>query len=159
LISMPKPLASALSVSSNSPHAKGRDRRRGRAPDGNDASLRRTRPMRKPAPGTELSYSVRLLRPFIRTVRSLEKFPAHLLRTMEELEPDSRIPISVAHQTLDIAVAMTGDAALGLKAARAFMVGEAGAVDYAVASAATGLEAFDAAMRFTALVNDALEIR
>src|SRR5215471_13408690 len=109
-----KPLSSALSVNPSSSTAKGRDRRGGRAPDGNEATLRRARPMRKPQPGTELSYSVRLMRPFIRTVRALSLFPPELLARMEELEPDSRIPISVAHQSLDLAVQMTGQVELGL---------------------------------------------
>jgi AraC-like DNA-binding protein len=115
--------------------------------------------LRKSYGATELSYSLRLLGPFVRTLRDQNAVPREILSTLSELEPDSRIPISVAHQTLDLAIQLTGDRNLGLKAAQAFRVGEAGAVDYAVASAATGMEALDAAMRFAALVNDALEIR
>jgi AraC-like DNA-binding protein len=154
-----KPLASSLIVNVNSGSSSGRERRRGRVPDGNDVTGRRARPLRKSYSATELSYSLRLLQPFVRTLREYPAVPAEVLATLSALEPDSRIPISTAHQTLDLAVELTADQDLGLKAARAFRVGEAGAVDYAVASAATGTEALEAAIRFAALVNDALEIR
>jgi AraC-like DNA-binding protein len=78
---------------------------------------------------------------------------------MDALDPDDRISISIAHQMLDAAVECTGDADLGLKAARECTRGEAGALDYAVMSASTGLDAITAASRFIRLVNDALDIR
>jgi len=113
----------------------------------------------KVAAVNELSYSLRVIRPFLRALRGVASIPPEVVRFMEGLEPDDRIAISIAHQMLDFAVEMTGDPDLGLKAARECARGEAGALDYAVMSASTGLDAITAASRFIRLVNDALDIR
>jgi AraC-like DNA-binding protein len=113
----------------------------------------------KAAPTTELSYSFRVIRPFLRALRSKTSFPVDLLHGVDALEPDDRIAISIAHQMLDAAVEFTGDADLGLKAAQECTKGEAGALDYAIMSASTVQEAITAASRFIRLVTDALDIR
>ncbi|HEX4334266.1 MAG TPA: AraC family transcriptional regulator ligand-binding domain-containing protein [Polyangiaceae bacterium] len=113
----------------------------------------------KPVPAGELSYSFRVVRPFMRALRGAPHIPAEALASIDALEPDDRIAISIAHQMLDAALLWTGDVDLGLKAARECTRGEAGALDYAVMSASTGFDAITAASRFIRLVNDALDIR
>jgi AraC-like DNA-binding protein len=95
----------------------------------------------------------------MRALRGVESIPAEALRSIDALEPDDRIAISIAHQMLDAALECTGDVDLGLKAARECTRGETGALDYAIMSASTGFDAITAASRFIRLVNDALDIR
>jgi AraC-like DNA-binding protein len=113
----------------------------------------------KAAPTTELSYSFRVIRPFLRALRTRTSFPSDVLHGLDALEPDDRVAISIAHQMLDAAVEFTGDADLGLKAAQECTKGEAGALDYAIMSASTIEGAITAASRFIRLVTDALDIR
>lgn len=113
----------------------------------------------KATPASELSYSCRVIRPFVRALRGAPSVPPGVFDAVDELEPDERVPISVAHQLLDAALEWTGDPDLGLKAARECSRGEAGALDYAIMSASTGYDAVTAATRFIRLVNDALDIR
>jgi AraC-like DNA-binding protein len=116
------------------------------------------RPPKAP-PASELSYSYRVIRPFVRALRGAPSMPPGVFDAVDDLEPDDRVAISVAHQMLDAALEWTGDEDLGLKAARECSRGEAGALDYAIMSASTGLDALTAATRFIRLVNDALDIR
>jgi AraC-like DNA-binding protein len=117
-----------------------------------------SRPPKAPA-ASELSYSYRVIRPFLRALRAAPMIPPGAFDGIDDLEPDDRVPISVAHQLLEAALEWTGDPDLGLKAARECSRGEAGALDYAIMSASTGLDAIIAATRFIRLVNDALDIR
>lgn len=117
-----------------------------------------SRPPKAPA-ASELSYSYRVIRPFVRALRGAPMMPPGAFDGIDDLEPDDRVPVSVAHQMLDAALEWTGDPDLGLKAARECSRGEAGALDYAIMSASTGLDAITAATRFIRLVNDALDIR
>lgn len=113
----------------------------------------------KATAASELSYSYRVIRPFVRALRNAPSVPPGAFDAVDDLEPDDRVAISVAHQLLDAALQWTGDPDLGLKAARECARGEAGALDYAIMSASTGLDAITAATRFIRLVNDALDIR
>ena len=108
---------------------------------------------------SELSYSCRVVRPFVRALQNSPAIPEGAFEAVNALEPDDRIPISIAHQLLEAAIEWTSDPDLGLKAARECTRGEAGALDYAIMSASTGLDALSAATRFIRLVNDALDIR
>jgi AraC-like DNA-binding protein len=60
---------------------------------------------------------------------------------------------------LDVAVEMSGDPSIGLKAARECSPGDGGVLDYAISSASTVQDAIDTAVRYVRLVNDALELR
>jgi AraC-like DNA-binding protein len=81
------------------------------------------------------------------------------LAEMPPVDPDQRIPISVAHELLGQAIEMTGDQDLGLKVGRTVSPGDAGVADFAMRSASTVHEAILVAGRYIRLVNDALELR
>ena len=121
--------------------------------------VRLASPRARAAFANELSYSFRVVRPFVRALRGISGIPQAALDVVSDLEPDDRIAVSVAHQMLETAIEWTHDPDLGLKAARECTRGEAGALDYAIMSASTGLDAISAATRFIRLVNDALDIR
>jgi AraC-like DNA-binding protein len=70
-----------------------------------------------------------------------------------------RIPIDVAHQALLFAIEQTGDADLGLKAARRLILGDVGAIDYVVSSATTVRSAIEHAGRYARLINDVLDVK
>ncbi len=80
-----------------------------------------------------------------------------MLDPLEALDPDERIPITRCNAMTDAAVALTGDADLGLKAAREIAPGDYGVLEYAATSAATGHEALLAVGRYLPLINDALD--
>jgi AraC-like DNA-binding protein len=69
-----------------------------------------------------------------------------------------RVPVDVAHQALLFAVAHTGDADLGLKAARRIILGDVGAIDYIASSATTVRSAIEQTSRFARLINDVLGV-
>jgi AraC-like DNA-binding protein len=97
----------------------------------------------------EATYSIGFVRPF--AIKFIEGF--------RDLDSDARIPIAVAHTLLDTVVEAVGDPDFGLKAGRAISVGDIGALDYAMSSAATVHEAIEVAARYIRLVNDGLAIR
>jgi AraC-like DNA-binding protein len=70
-----------------------------------------------------------------------------------------RVPIDVAHQALLFAVQQTGDADLGLKAARRLILGDVGAIDYVVSSATTVRSAIERTSRYARLINDVLDVK
>lgn len=102
-------------------------------------------------------YSARLIRPFLELLGRIEDF--RTFDALSALDPDERIPISVAHTLLDAVIQRTGDFDLGLKAGRLMSRGDCGVLDYAMTSAATVRDAIEVAGRYTRLLNDALEIR
>jgi AraC-like DNA-binding protein len=107
----------------------------------------------------EPSYSVRLIRPFLRVLQNSDKIPAGMFAAVEVLDCDQRIPVSEVHRGLDNIVELTGDRDIGLKAAYASTPGDGGALDYAISSASTARDAIYAAGRYIRLVNDTLELR
>jgi len=74
------------------------------------------------------------------------------------LDPDDRVPITFVHELLTAATAGTGDADLGLKAARRLRLGDAGVIDYLVSSVDSVRQALDVATRYMRLINDALQV-
>ena len=70
-----------------------------------------------------------------------------------------RFPVDVAHQALLFAVEQTGDADLGLKAARRLVLGDVGAIDYVVSSATTVRRAIEHAGRYARLINDVVDVK
>jgi AraC-like DNA-binding protein len=107
-----------------------------------------------PAP----SYSARLVQPFLAVMKPLGLIPDEWVSALDALDLDFRMPVEVAHQMLDVAVATTKDPTLGLRAAQACTPADAGAVNYVISSAATIRLAIDAAARYMRLVNDAVEV-
>jgi AraC-like DNA-binding protein len=107
----------------------------------------------------EASYSIRLVRPFVRLLRGTNIVPAPILEELDGLDQDHRLPAAIVHQMLDAVVSMTGDPDIGLKGAMARSPGDGGVLEYAVSSASTAGDAIAAAARYAALMTDALEMR
>jgi AraC-like DNA-binding protein len=104
-------------------------------------------------------YSARLIQPFIQLLSTYPNIPAKLLEDLKKLDIDARFPIAETHELLRGAIALTGDEDIGLKAGRMMGMGDGGALDYAMSSAATFRQALDDASRYSRLVNDALEVK
>lgn len=107
------------------------------------------------APGVP-SYSMRLVRPFLRVLRRSDKMERRVLDRLEALDPDERIPIFTAHQLLERTEGLLDDPALGLRASLELGPGDLGAVDYALASAETVEQSLNIATRYARLINDAM---
>src|SRR5688500_266573 len=67
----------------------------------------------------EPSYSVRLIRPFLRVLQNSDRIPAGMFSSVEVMDCDQRIPVADVHQGLDHIVELTADRDIGLKAAYA----------------------------------------
>lgn len=93
-------------------------------------------------------YSVRLVRPIVN----------QFLQYLDNIDSDERIPITIAHGLLKYAIDYIGDPYLGIKAGGTVEIGDAGALDYAMNSAATVKEAIMAAIRYIHLINDGLDL-
>ena len=104
-------------------------------------------------------YSVRLIQPFVQLLATYPGFPVAMLNDLKRLDPEARLPIADVHELLRGAVAITGDEDLGLKAGRAMGLGDTGALDYAMSSAATVGDALEMGTRYARLLNDALDVR
>jgi AraC-like DNA-binding protein len=107
----------------------------------------------------QLSYSARLMQPFIELLTSHPGVPRDVLEPLRQLDPDARVPIAEAHAQLEDAIRATRDPLLGLKAGRAMVFGDAGVSDYAISTASTVGEGAEIAMRYARLINDALDVR
>jgi AraC-like DNA-binding protein len=101
-------------------------------------------------------YSLRLVRPFLRVLRSYPSMPAVLIDPLDELDDEERIPVETLHELLRGAIVLTGDEDIGLKAARALEVGSLGALEYAAASARTSRDSMDVIARYLSLVTDSI---
>ena len=69
-----------------------------------------------------------------------------------------RVLVEVAHQALRVALELTHDPDLGLRAARRQVIGDVGAFYYVVSSSPTVRDALDRASRYIHLINDALDV-
>jgi AraC-like DNA-binding protein len=96
------------------------------------------------------------MRPFVRLLRSYPHVPPEVVAPIDDLDPDSRIPIATIHQLLAGAIALTGDEDIGLNAAELIEVGDYGALEYAASTARNAGEALDTIGRYMRLINDAL---
>ncbi|HEY2732822.1 MAG TPA: AraC family transcriptional regulator ligand-binding domain-containing protein, partial [Polyangiales bacterium] len=112
-----------------------------------------------PVPQRNLCLSVRLLQPFLYLLPQYPDYPAERLDVLRELDVDERIPVSLAYELLELAVRDTGDVDVGLKAGRLVELGDHGALDFAMHSAATHADAIAIASRYMRLLSDALEVR
>jgi AraC-like DNA-binding protein len=104
-------------------------------------------------------YSMRVIQAFARALSSHPAFPGALIEDLDASDPDTRIPATVAHKFLSGFVERTGEPALGLRAGCAVSLGDGGALDYAMSSAASVQDALAVAARYWPLVNDALKVR
>jgi len=101
-------------------------------------------------------YSARLMLPFARLLRTHPGMPEELIAPIENLDPDTRLPIATVHELLRGMVVMTGDEAVGLRATQHIEIGDYGALEYAAGTAQTGGEALSLIGRYMRLINDAL---
>jgi AraC-like DNA-binding protein len=106
-----------------------------------------------------LSVSARFVQPFAQVLATYESFGADSLNKLKAIDPTCRIPATVANELATRQVAVTGDADLGFKAARALPLGRAGALDYAMYSAANVRESAMVAERFIRTFSDVLSVR
>jgi AraC-like DNA-binding protein len=104
-------------------------------------------------------YSARFVEPFVQVLSRYECFAAESLNKLKAIDPATRIPAAVANELAARQVKQTGDPDLGLKAGRAMPLGRAGALDYAMHSAATVRDAIDVAERYARLFSDLLSIQ
>ena len=89
----------------------------------------------------EPTFSLRLIQPFVEYLRGLIPEKQAFDPDKLDLDPDARIPASVALQMLEGAVLLTGDPDLGLKAARFASQGNYDLLEYTMVSAATRIVA------------------
>ena len=97
--------------------------------------------------------------PFAQVLSTYECFAPESLNKLKAIDPACRIPATVANELAARQVADTGDPDLGLKAARAMPLGRAGALDYAIHSAATVRESAAVADRYIRAYSDVLNVR
>ncbi|MBN1653774.1 MAG: AraC family transcriptional regulator ligand-binding domain-containing protein [Deltaproteobacteria bacterium] len=109
--------------------------------------------------GPKLCISIRLIKPFLTLLSTYEGLLTDVIDYLQKLDLDDRVPIEWAHKQLEIAVKMSGDPDIGLKAGRTFELGDGGAFDYAAQSAATVQEAIEVASRGVRLLSDACDFR
>jgi AraC-like DNA-binding protein len=102
------------------------------------------------------SFSARLVLPFVRLLQREPRIDQGALADLAAIDPDERLPIAAVQELLAGAEFLTGDADLGLKAAREIVHGDYGALEYASRSAATWADAMNTIGRYMRLVNDAL---
>ncbi len=105
----------------------------------------------------EHTYSVRLVKPFLRVLRGRGAFPDDILDALAGQSPDDRVPIRLVLQSLDAAVALSGDPDLGLHAADSIERGHFDVLEFAASSCRTWGDGLAAALRYISLVNDAAE--
>jgi AraC-like DNA-binding protein len=103
-------------------------------------------------------YSGRFIEPFARLLESYDSFPTKSLQKLKTIDPDTRIPMEVAHRLAVEQVEQTGDPDIGLKAARLMPFGRAGALAYAIHSAPNVREAIAVAGRYARLFCDGTSI-
>ena len=106
-----------------------------------------------------LCYSARFITPFAQVLSTYESFAPEALSKLKAIDPACRIPTSVANELAVDQVAVTGDPDLGFKAARAMPLGRAGALDYAIHSAATVRESAAVADRYIRAYSDVLNVK
>ncbi len=103
------------------------------------------------------TFSLRLVRPFLRHLQSYPAIPAATLDALGRRTEDDRIPVRRLLQLLDAAVRFTGAEDLGLRAASLIDRGDHDVLEFAACSCSTLAEALDAMLRYTPLVNDAAD--
>lgn len=93
------------------------------------------------------------------TVSNFQSIADQFFELFKSLDQETRIPMALAHDLLDIAMTFFGDPDSGLKAGCSTSIGDIGVLGYAMSSAGTVYEAIEVAARYAHLVNDALDTR
>ncbi len=104
------------------------------------------------------SYSARFVAPFAQVLSTYECYPVEYLDRLRAINPATRISATAADDLAVRQVKQTGDPDLGLKAGRSMVLGQAGALDYAMCSAATVRQAIEVAQRYARLFSDLLDV-
>jgi AraC-like DNA-binding protein len=107
----------------------------------------------------EPTYAVQMVRPFWQLLRGYPQIPSEALDQAENADPDQRVPVARSQELLGAAVAVTGEANLGLLAARATKLGSFEVLEYVAFSAPTWRAAMETAFRYTHLMNEAADFR
>jgi AraC-like DNA-binding protein len=102
------------------------------------------------------TYSTRLLNAFLELLEEYDDIPGFSGRLFEGV--GDRVLVEVAHQALAVALGITRDPDLGLRAARRHVVGDAGAFYYVISSSPTVRDGVEQASRYIRLINDALDV-
>jgi AraC-like DNA-binding protein len=102
--------------------------------------------------------SARLLQPFMRFVLAHEGLRELVPEALWSLDPNSRLPVRLAHSVLARVVDHLRDDQLGLRHGRSMRFGEGGPFDYVLRSAPTVRHAIDAACRYSRLQSDSFRI-
>ena len=102
--------------------------------------------------------SARFVEPFAQILSTYDGYSALSLAKWNAIDPASRISAAIADEWTVRQVRRTGDPDLGLKAGRSMLLGAAGALDYAMRSAASLRRAADLARRYARLFSDRLEV-
>jgi AraC-like DNA-binding protein len=110
-------------------------------------------------PASVLCYSARLLRPFVSVLSESGSLDPSAARSLAAIDPDTRVPIGTVERQLRLAIEITGDVDLGLRAGASMSIGDCSALDYATSTAANVREAVETAMRYMRLANEALRMR
>jgi AraC-like DNA-binding protein len=116
---------------------------------------------RAKSPLVEASCSAHVIRPFVRYLARIgcdceAMLARHGLTAAQLGERDMRVPHQVSMALVRDAMALSGDPAIGLRAARCDEAGDFDVVEYAAANCATVGEALQLAARFQALNADGL---
>ncbi|HTE54043.1 MAG TPA: AraC family transcriptional regulator [Kofleriaceae bacterium] len=111
-----------------------------------------------------MTCSIRFIQPFARYLRATGHdveawLGPHGLSAAHLVERELRISQGEASALVREAVALTGDAALGMRAARCVGPGDFDVVEYAAASCATAGEAMRLAARFIALMHEGISMQ
>jgi AraC-like DNA-binding protein len=109
------------------------------------------------APGVP-SCSALLILPFVSLFREDRRIPRRMRALLENPAPDARIPYATVRTLLDAAVRLSGDEAIGLRAATQVRRGDVGALAYATLSAANVEQGLRVASRYIRLLNDTLRL-
>ncbi len=102
-------------------------------------------------------YAARLLTPFVSLMSERDDVPESALSWLSSLDPDDRVQISAANTLLEVALQLTGDPLLGLKATERLAVGDVGILDFIMSSAHDVRAALQSARRYMRLLNDSID--
>ncbi len=131
-----------------------------------ETSLARDKSSRRPrAPlrAADATCSIRVVRPFAKHLAQLGHdldawLAPHGLSVASLADRDRRLPHADAMALLDAAAALSGDRAIGVRAARCEEPGDFDVIEYAAGNCATLGEAMRLAARFIALMHDGLSM-
>ena len=108
----------------------------------------------------EVCYSGRLVQPFVQVLREIVRTTGAIPEdALDDRDLDDRIPITEAHELLRVAVDLTGDQYLGLRAAMATDFGFFGALEYAAGTAETWHGTAKTIVKLAPLLNETAQFR